>query len=165
MRIVLRNQLTQPPALSSTLKQLSIDSSHSQPTKTANTLPESWEDSASDNDEPETPLHQQSSYPSAPPPTPISPSYHENSFNYRGEPISTSEGRAERGTRPDKTDAVAKRLIAGALGVKAPKRTEEQRKYDRALKEKEMKRRNEEKEALVKAKEEAEKAKNAVWED
>jgi len=56
-------------------------------------------------------------------------------------------------------------LIAGALGVKAPKRTEEQRKYDRALKEKEMKRRNEEKEALSKAKEAAEKAKNAVWDD
>jgi hypothetical protein len=54
-------------------------------------------------------------------------------------------------------------MIAGALGIKAPKKTEEQRAYDRALKEKEMKRRNQEKEAAAKAKEEAERAKAAVW--
>jgi len=67
--------------------------------------------------------------------------------------------------RPEKTDAVAKRMIAGALGVKAPKKTEEQRAYDRAIKEKEMKRRNKEKEDEARKKEEAEKAKAAVWED
>lgn len=73
--------------------------------------------------------------------------------------------RSERGLRPDKTDAVAKRLIAGALGVKAPKRTEEQRAYDRALKEKEIKKRKEEREAGLRAQEEREKAKRTVWED
>jgi hypothetical protein len=56
-------------------------------------------------------------------------------------------------------------MIAGALGLKAPKKTEEQRAYDRAVKEKEMKRRNLEKEAAARAKEEAEKAKSAVWSD
>lgn len=106
----------------------------------------------------------------APPPTPISPS---TSFS-RQEFVSpygyTADGpsdarKAGDTRRPDKTDAVAKRLIAGALGVRAPKKTEEQKAYDKALKEKEMRRRNQEKEAAAKAKEEAEKAKAAVWED
>lgn len=56
-------------------------------------------------------------------------------------------------------------MIAGALGVRAPKKTEEQRAYDRAVKEKEMKRRNEEKEVAARAKEDAEKAKAAIWSD
>lgn len=67
--------------------------------------------------------------------------------------------------RPEKTDAVAKRLIAGALGVRAPKLTEEQRAYERAVKEKEIKRRNLEREAKVKAEEERERAKKAAWSD
>lgn len=67
--------------------------------------------------------------------------------------------------RPEKTDAVAKRMIAGALGVRAPKQTEEQKAYDRAVKEKETRRRNLEKEVAAKAEEEAEKAKAAVWND
>ena len=78
---------------------------------------------------------------------------------------SASDTRAERTRRPEKTDAVAKRMIAGALGVKAPKKTEEQRAYDRAVKEKEIKRRNAEKEEKVRQMEEAEKAKAAVWDD
>ncbi len=60
---------------------------------------------------------------------------------------------------------MAKRLIAGALGIKAPKKTEEQRQYDRAVREKEMRRRNEEKERVNKGEEEKERAKAAVWED
>jgi hypothetical protein len=67
--------------------------------------------------------------------------------------------------RPEKTDAVAKRMIAGALGVRAPKQTEEQKAYDRAVKEKETRRRNLEKEVAAKAEQEAEKAKAAVWND
>jgi len=67
--------------------------------------------------------------------------------------------------RPEKTDAVAKRLIAGALGVRAPKKTEEQRAYERAVKEKEIKRRNGEKEAKIRAEEEAKRAKAAAWDD
>ena len=78
------------------------------------------------------------------------------------------DGASERerpGVRPEKTDAVAKRMIAGALGVRAPKKTEEQKAYDRAIKEKEVKRRNAEKEAAARAHEEAERAKAAVWEN
>ena len=67
--------------------------------------------------------------------------------------------------RPEKTDAVAKRMIAGALGVKAPKKTEEQKAYDRAIRENEIKRRNQEREAAARAKEEAERAKAAVWDE
>lgn len=75
-----------------------------------------------------------------------------------------SKARNEQSSiRPEKTDAAAKRMIAGALGVKAPKRTEEQMAYDKAIREKEVKRRNLEKEAVAKAKEEEEAAKAAVW--
>lgn len=56
-------------------------------------------------------------------------------------------------------------MIAGALGVRAPKKTEEQRDYERAVKEKEIRKRREEKEALARKEEEREKAKAAVWED
>lgn len=77
----------------------------------------------------------------------------------------TASGRDRDGARarPEKQTAVASRLIAGALGIRAPKRTEEQRAYDRAVKEKEIKRRNREKEEEAKARQEDEHAKAAVW--
>jgi len=53
----------------------------------------------------------------------------------------------------------------GALGLKAPKKTEEQRAYDRAVREKEMRRRNREKEEEERRRVEAERAKVSVWED
>ena len=87
-------------------------------------------------------------------------------YGYGMDGASDFRGGTERGgVRPEKTDAVAKRMIAGALGVRAPKKTEEQKAYDRVVKEKEIKRRNAEKEAAARAKEEAERAKAAVWED
>ena len=55
-------------------------------------------------------------------------------------------------------------MIAGALGIRAPKRTEEQRAYDRAMKEKEIKCRNRLKEEQEKAKQEEERLKAAIWE-
>lgn len=67
--------------------------------------------------------------------------------------------------RPEKQTAVASRMIAGALGIRAPKRTEEERAYDRAVKEKEMKRRNKAKEEATRTQVEEDKAKSAVWED
>lgn len=73
-----------------------------------------------------------------------------------------SEMRSPR-ARPEKQTAVANRMIAGALGIRAPKRTEEQRAYDRAVKEKEIKRRNKEKEEEAKAKQAEERAKAAIW--
>ncbi|PLN83845.1 hypothetical protein BDW42DRAFT_164274 [Aspergillus taichungensis] len=82
-------------------------------------------------------------------------------------PNTTTTGGREGGStttrRPEKQTAVAGRLIAGALGIRAPKRTEEQRAYDRSVKEQEIRRRNREKEAAEKAREEEERAKAAVW--
>ncbi|KAL4742955.1 hypothetical protein BDV11DRAFT_166863 [Aspergillus similis] len=82
----------------------------------------------------------------------------------RSRPASASTAR-DPNRRPEKQTAVAGRLIAGALGIRAPKRTEEQRAYDRAVKEQEIRRRNREKEEAAKAKEEEEKAKAAIWDD
>ncbi|ORY63136.1 uncharacterized protein BCR38DRAFT_222446 [Pseudomassariella vexata] len=103
----------------------------------------------------------------APPPTPSSPTY---TSGAPWQSMSSSsqqqyEGAGAERLRPEKTDAVARRMIASALGVKAPKPTEDQRAYDRALRDKERKRREVEREAERKRKEEAEKAKVAVWED
>jgi hypothetical protein len=164
------------PALESSLNQLTL---HPQPSKAAaafkkkQPVADSWDDeeleSGDDTDQPLS--HQQSAdYPSAPPPTPISPS---SSFARQtfitpfGYAIDCeSDARSERASlRPEKTDALAKRMIAGALGVKAPKKTEEQKAYDRAIKENEIKRRNQEREAAARAKEEAERAKAAVWDE
>ncbi|KFY51960.1 hypothetical protein V496_08722, partial [Pseudogymnoascus sp. VKM F-4515 (FW-2607)] len=67
--------------------------------------------------------------------------------------------------RQEKTDAVARRMIAGALGIRAPKKTEEERAYERAVREKEVKRREREKEEKVREEEEKERARRSVWED
>ncbi|KAJ9131549.1 hypothetical protein NKR23_g11706 [Pleurostoma richardsiae] len=106
----------------------------------------------------------------APPPTPLSPNYSPSrSFSPISSPVSQNVGQntdvsGER-RRPEKTDAVARRMIASALGVKVPKLTEEQRAYDKAIKEKERKRREEEKAAEKRKEVEAEKAKAAIWDD
>lgn len=163
--------------LESSLNKLSLKprpSKASAAFKKQRSVADSWEDedvsSGEDTDRPISP-QQSADYPAAPPPTPISPS---TSFQSRDTFISpygygtdgVSDPRSERSrARPEKTDAVAKRMIAGALGVKAPKKTDEQRSYDRAIKEKEMKRRNQEKETAARGKEEAERAKAAVWSD
>jgi len=162
--------------LGSSLHKLSINPEASKPSaasKKWQPIAESWEDDGSDSGEDtDRPISSlSSSYPAAPPPTPISPppsfSGHDTFISPYGYGADGARDvRSERsGARPEKTDAVAKRMIAGALGVKAPKKTEEQRAYDRAVKEKEIKRRNLEKEAAARAKEEAEKAKMAVWDD
>ena len=163
--------------LESSLNKLSL---HPQPSKSSaafkkkQPVAESWDDedvsSGDDTDRPISP-QQSADYPAAPPPTPSSPSRSFQSRENFNSPYGygmdgVSDFRSERSnTRPEKTDAVAKRMIAGALGVKAPKRTDEQRAYDRAVKEKEMKRRNQEKEGAARAKEESERAKAAVWSD
>lgn len=99
----------------------------------------------------------------APPPTPVSPTYGQSS------PATTSKPSASRTSsspaRPEKTDAVARRMIAGALGLKAPKLTDEQKAYQKAIREKERKRRDEEKAAAKQKEEEAAKARAAIWDD
>ena len=96
--------------------------------------------------------------PKAPPPTPVAPPTNTPGWDSQG----GSDFREER-RRPEKSTAVASRLIAGALGVKAPKKTEEQRAYERSVKEQEIRRRNREKEQREKERLDGEKAKASVW--
>ncbi|KAK0751033.1 hypothetical protein B0T18DRAFT_61389 [Schizothecium vesticola] len=104
---------------------------------------------------------------SAPPPTPMNATYNDAvmAMSSQSIPGSVAPGGAREVKRPEKTDAVARRMIASALGVKVPRLTEDQKKYDQAVREKERRRRAEEKERLKKEEEEALKAKQAVWED
>ena len=172
----------------STMSQLSIDpskkpsdksKSQSKPQKP---VVDSWEDEdLSDPDEdgsvrdtepstgPTTPSRNH--IPSPPPPTPISPvaSYSSGSVwpstNDPGYGGTTSPTGPETSTRPEKTDAVARRMIAAGLGIKAPKQTEEQKAYQKAMKDQEKKRRELEKAAEQKKRDDAEKAKTAIWDD
>jgi type IV secretory pathway VirB10-like protein len=104
--------------------------------------------------------------PHPPPPTPASPTPFDFPDNA---PYGAVRGRGESRSgpdkRPEKTTAVAGRLIAGALGVRAPKRTDEEREFDKAMREKERKRRTEEKEREKRETEEAEARKKAIWDD
>ncbi|KAI9757339.1 MAG: hypothetical protein M1815_001426 [Lichina confinis] len=93
---------------------------------------------------------------SSPPPSSILPSLSS---------ASAVGGSSATRTRPEKTDAVARRMIAGALGVRPPKKTDDEREYERATKEKEMKRRQRERDAAEAARREVERARAAVWED
>ncbi|CEO58838.1 hypothetical protein PEBR_37923 [Penicillium brasilianum] len=142
---------------------------------TTKSVADSWEDEAnlSSDDEPSSTSNQASPSvlsptistegPLDPPPTPISP---QTSYSWAGAgSASPVAGQNNPSRRPEKQTAVAGRLIAGALGVRAPKRTEEQRAYDRSVKEQEIRRRNREREELAKAKEEEERAKASVWTD
>lgn len=54
-------------------------------------------------------------------------------------------------------------MIAGALGVKAPKKTEEGRAYEKAVREKERRRRERVGEEEGRAEREREEARRAVW--
>lgn len=147
-------------------------SSMPKPTKAAKQpVADSWEDEAelSSDDEPKPPSqdgsHSASTLsltlsaegPLDPPPTPISPQ--------TSQPWGPAASPGGPARRPEKQTAVAGRLIAGALGMRAPKRTEEQRAYDRAVKEQEIRRRNREREEQGKAKEEEERLKTSVWTD
>ena len=160
------------------VKKLSTSSSVTsapKPTKKAKEpVADSWEDEADlSEDEPAEVQDLASSSvlsptlsmegPLDPPPTPISPQTSQPWGNVRAS--SPATGGPGPARRPEKQTAVAGRLIAGALGIRAPKRTEEQRAYDRSVKEQEIKRRNREREEAAKAKEEEEKLKASVWTD
>ncbi|KAK2775213.1 hypothetical protein CKAH01_12848 [Colletotrichum kahawae] len=162
--------------VASSLSKLTLDGDK-KPSKTAKKtkkpVVDSWEDEDLDDDDDE---EEEAKPPGgdgskAPPPTPISPTYNTASQSFP--PYSTTDptGGASAASpaggprRPEKTDAVARRMIASALGVKVPKQTEEQKAYDRAVREQERKRREEEKAAERKKQEETERAKAAIWED
>lgn len=158
-------------------------------TKKKATVADSWEDELSDDEEDasttETEMENdtkaklksslaatKSEGPLAPPSTPSThydrgdyglPQWSRAPSTNTPSPLASGGDRDVARARPEKQTAVASRLIAGALGIRAPKRTEEQRAYDRAVKEKEIKRRNKEKEEAAKARQEEERAKAAVW--
>ncbi|KAK3491663.1 hypothetical protein B0T13DRAFT_58381 [Neurospora crassa] len=129
--------------------------------------PESWEDDNNSDDEQGAPSPPPSRNNNKKPEPSITTSTSIPPFlDYTGPGGSASNtSSSSEYKRPEKTDAVARRMIAGALGLKAPKLTEEQKAYDRALREKERKRKEEERERKKKAEEEALRAKQAIWED
>ena len=158
------------------LSELSLDSNKSirASSKLNRPIPDSWdeEDVDSDQDLEEESTEQNEGnkgIPSAPPPTPCSPSYGSArpwaALGDETPPTSSRSPDLSPGRRPEKTDAVARRMIAGALGLKAPKQTEEQKAYQKAITDKEKKRREEEKAAAQKQMEEVEKARAAIWND
>ncbi|KAJ3475122.1 hypothetical protein NLG97_g9566 [Lecanicillium saksenae] len=130
---------------------------------------DSWEDEdVSDTDDgPTTPKASAAAEaPAAPPPTPASPADlgpPEDWCNPDKWAVSSSSSR--EGRRPEKTDAVARRLIAAGLGMKAPKQTDEQRAYQKSVREQERKRRDQEKAEQQQRVEASEKAKAAMWDD
>ncbi|KPM44377.1 hypothetical protein AK830_g2177 [Neonectria ditissima] len=99
----------------------------------------------------------------APPPTPLSPVG--ASWTPAQDAPSSRASPADPSRRPEKTDAVARRMIVAGLGLKAPKLTDEQRAYQRSVREQEKKRREQEKAAEQTAKDDAERAKAAVWDE
>ncbi|CAI7613370.1 unnamed protein product [Penicillium glandicola] len=158
--------------LQSTLRNLSIVSTAAvtptpkpNPKKSHKPVADSWEDeadlSAPEGEDTAPVLSPTISTegPLDPPPTPISPQMAHPWMARAASPASA--GAPAR--RPEKQTAVAERMIAGALGIRAPKRTEQQRAYDRSVKEQEIRRRNREREEKAKAKEEDEKLKAAIW--
>lgn len=156
---------------------------------------DSWEDEAEEDDSDDTlegsgtatPVRPVSSsdLPGAPPPTPSSPSFSSGKTSqewpyqtfppYGMESTSmASNGSSDKSTsrvsggddrRPDKSTAVASRLIAAGIGQRAPKRTKEQREYDQAMKVQEKKKRDQAKVEEEQRKKDVERAKQAVWDD
>jgi len=178
-------------SLTSSLDKLHISQSGKvMPTVHKATRLESWEDEADEEDEGSgsaTPVRPTSSsdYPGAPPPTPSSPSY-TSGKTPKGLPYQTfppfgmesttkspehspvtrfgGDG-ADDQRRPDKSTAVASRLIAAGIGQKAPRRTKEQREYDQAMKVQEKKKRDQAKSEEERRRGEVERAKQAMWDD
>lgn len=132
---------------------------------------DSWEDEDISDEEPEppTPASAALPLPSAPPPTPATPTY-----GYTQEAWTVETQAAHLGVpreadfasrRPEKTDAVARRMIAASLGVKVPKMTDEQKQYQKTIKEQELRKREQQKLDEAQRQLEAQKAKAAIWED
>jgi hypothetical protein len=106
-----------------------------------------------------------------PPPTPTSPIHSHRrgssatlglgSPTPRTPVVTVAEEKTER---PATTDAVARRMISAALGVRT-KSTAEQREFDSAVREKEKKRKEEERERKREEERREEEAKRKVWED
>lgn len=156
----------------SILDRLSLSDAHNHPAPNKSAVADSWEDDISSGEDTEKePARRGEDIPAAPPPTPVSPtkpaswSETDSTGIYSSAQTSHGDSTHRPSTRPEKQTAVAGRLIAGALGVRAPKKTDEQKAYDLAMKEKEAKRRNRERESQARAKQDAERAKAAMWDE
>ncbi|KAI5780535.1 hypothetical protein EDC01DRAFT_780782 [Geopyxis carbonaria] len=149
-------------------------------------IADSWEDDLSSDDEASTSAstapHTPSDPPQPPPPTPTTPtasrastpastpSAHTRTSSASSpaarvaSPHTRTSSTGER-ERPATTDAVARRMISAALGVRAPRSTAEQREFDKAVREKEGRRRREEAERRREAERVQEEERRRVWED
>lgn len=154
----------------STLSTLKLDDSK-RSTKPSKQKPkkdvaDSWEDEESEGeflpeDKTQTPSKPPVSSASSPPS--ISPQHDSApAWSSTTEPRMTSSHDGPPSRRPEKTDAVARRMIAAGLGLKAPKQTEEQRAYQRSICKQERKCREREREEQ-RRREEADNAKAAIW--
>lgn len=140
--------------------------------KKSKVVADSWEDedlSSSEEDEEQKKPTYGSSGSNAPPlsspiSVSVSPAAHVTGTSryHHSEP---SGPGADRERRPEKTDAVARRMIAAGLGLRAPKQTEEQKEYQKSIREQEKKRREQERLEEQKRKEAVERAKAAIWDD
>ncbi|OBS21981.1 hypothetical protein FPOA_08318 [Fusarium poae] len=133
-------------------------------------IADSWEDADSDSeseaeDESNKPTPTPTVTPAPPPPTPMSPVGDLSWTSMSSSSGTGSRGETDPDRRPEKTDAVARRMIAAGLGLKAPKQTEEQKAYQRSVREQEKKKREQEREEEKKRQAEVEKAKAAIWDD
>lgn len=116
---------------------------------------------------PLTPTSPLSTLPLAPPPTPITGTHHDAWTGSSTHVARSAQGVGGAGyhqqatpqARPEKQTAVAGRMIAGALGVRAPPKSEEGKRYERALREKAGR----ERDGKKREDEERERAKKAVW--
>jgi hypothetical protein len=168
--------------MSSGLSKLTLGTGSTPPQKAAKAKPkskeavaDSWEDEDASSDSDSTVGAGDvggKEGTSAPPPTPISPTYRttgpfSSSIEEPASPTAARQPVNDFGPsrRPEKTDAVARRMIASALGVKVPKLTEEQKAYDKAIREQEKKRKDAERAAEKERQAQAEKAKAAIWGD
>lgn len=155
--------------VSSKLSNLDLNKSKpAQKSKAKEEVVDSWEDEdvSDSDDQPTTPKATSTAReaPAAPPPTPATPSFGPpDNWGDQSSPSASSSTRD--GRRPEKTDAVARRLIAAGLGLKAPKLTDEQREYQKSIREQERKRRDRERQEQQQKAESAERAKAAVWDD
>ena len=165
----LKNLSISPPKLKNNIKDPVVESWDDQASSSED------EDSTSTTSRPSTPFTQSSETPGPPPPTPSSPTHLRKKSTdwtsfpaaYSANPRSpTSSSFATSNVldkRPEKSNAAAGRMIAGALGVKAPKKTEEGRAYERAVRDNERKRRKRAKEEEEREEKKREEARKAVW--
>ena len=165
----------------SSLKKLSMAST-AKHNPTEDSIVDNWEDeeasSSSDTlSQPSTPVDNHP--PGPPPPTPISPtsshgrhrSTDRSAFNQsqtRPAPFIATSASPTRASglpekRPEKSSAAAGRMIAGALGVKVPKKTEEGRRYEKAVRENERMRREKVREEEKRVEREKQEARESIW--